>query len=228
LHHTTLPKLGVITTTLSSCHLHYVGPVVSSITDGDVDWASAADALCGQGWVRLKRAVSDHGVAELVEGAPDTWEQLPEYEASVRQGGLTCHIFFRDAPSAVQRFGEEIRSSLMAAQPEVPPIPHFNEVQWARSQDGVGFITAHRDPPGVGGIIAILTIQGHALFRVLEGPTATEWETEDRDLVLLRGRGWPNDESLCPVHEVESPRRGERLRMTLRHNLGGPGADYFA
>lgn len=67
-----------------------------------------------------------------------------------------------------------------------------------------------------------------ALFRVWRGDVVTEWETDDGDLVILRGRGWPTEKPLCPVHEVESPRVGERMTLTLRHNVGGPGADYFA
>jgi hypothetical protein len=58
------------------------------------------------------------------------------------------------------------------------------------------FITPHRDPDTAGGVIAVLTIHGAAVFRVwdLEGSVAqaqaqpelaAEWETEDGDLVLL-------------------------------------------
>ena len=77
-------------------------------------------------------------------------------------------------------------------------------------------------------VIAIVTLRGHAVFRVWQGSEATEWETTDGDLVLLRGHGWPEGDSLCPVHEVESPRRGERMTMTLRHNTRAPGGGYFA
>ncbi len=54
----------------------------------------------------------------------------------------------------------------------------------------------------------------------------TEWETCDGDLVILRGHGWPHEGSLCPLHEVESPRVGDRMTMTFRHNRRGPGGDY--
>lgn len=193
-----------------------------------VDWTDVATMLGGRGWVRLERGVDGPTRAALGEAAPPTWSPLPEVEGRVRQGGLSCGVFFDDASPAVQEFGDWIHRSLSEAVPDVPPVPRFNEVQWGRSNNGVGFITAHRDPPGAGGVIAIVTVSGHARFRVWEESGATEWVTEDGDLVLLRGRGWLTADSLCPVHEVESPRLGERMTMTLRHNLGGPGADYFA
>jgi len=45
--------------------------------------------------------------------------------------------------------------------------------------------------------------------------------------VLLRGGGWPTPTSRCPIHEAQSPAAGERVTLTLRHNKGGYGADYF-
>lgn len=197
------------------------------IAKGVVDWVDAAAALRDKGWVRLERALDDRRRSQLREAAPPTWAPLPEVEGRVRQGGLSCGVFFSDAAAEVQEFGDEIHESLTAAGHGLAPVPRFNEVQWGRSREGVGFITAHRDPPAAGGIIAIATLEGRALFRVWEGSEAIEWRTEDGDVVLLRGRGWPNADSLCPLHEVESPRMGDRMTMTLRHNLGGPGADYF-
>lgn len=55
----------------------------------------------------------------------------------------------------------------------------------------------------------------------------TPWLTADGDLVLVRGTGWPADDTRCPVHEVDEPLTRDRAVMTLRHNRGGPGADYF-
>jgi hypothetical protein len=84
----------------------------------------------------------------------------------------------------------------------------------------------------------VLTIRGRAPFRVWDGEgklaeaqrhpeRATEWDTEAGDLVLLCGRGWPTPTSRCPIHEARSPAAGERVTLTLRHNTGGYGADYF-
>lgn len=94
---------------------------------------------------------------------------------------------------------------------------------------GHHFITAHRDPPGVGGVIAIITLEGVARFRVWsEEDQAGEWDTAPGDLVLLRGTGWPSESALCPRHEVEPPRTCSRSILTYRFNRGGPGADYFS
>lgn len=90
-----------------------------------------------------------------------------------------------------------------------------------------------------GGVIAVLTLRGRAPFRVWETDgssvdaagqpeLAEEWETNDGDLVLLRGDGWPTPTSRCPIHEAQSPPRGDRSTLTLRHNKGGYGADYFS
>ena len=192
-----------------------------------VDWAEVASAVSERGWLRLEGVVDGRTRAVLAEASPSPWTPLPEVEGRVRQGGLSCGVFFDDAPAPVREFGHHICNSLSDARHDWPRVPDFNEVQWGRSLGGIGFITAHRDPPGVGGVIVIATLSGRALFRIWQGSRATEWETEDGDLVLLRGRGWPTDDALCPVHEVHSPRVGDRMTMTLRHNVGGPGADYF-
>jgi hypothetical protein len=87
-------------------------------------------------------------------------------------------------------------------------------------------------------VIAVLTIRGQGFFRVWDmdgslagadgAEPAAEWESSDGDLVLMRGGGWPTSASRCPIHEARSPRHGDRVTLTLRHNKGGYGADYFA
>jgi len=47
------------------------------------------------------------------------------------------------------------------------------------------------------------------------------------DLVLMQSGGWPRPDDRCPIHAVDSPPSGSRLTLTLRHNKGGYGADYF-
>jgi hypothetical protein len=192
-----------------------------------VDWNDAASSLVERGWVRLERVVDADTCGRMAEAAPPTWTPLPEEEGEVHQGGQRSGVFFDDAASTVQRFGRTICDGLTNAAKDVPPVPCFNEVQWGRSHDGAGYITAHRDPPGAGGVIAIVTLRGRARFRVWRGSHATEWKTADGDLVILRGNGWPSDDARCPVHEVES-RGDDRMTMTLRHNTLGPGGDYFA
>jgi hypothetical protein len=140
----------------------------------------------------------------------------------------------------VQSLADAITAGIDGARVAgIDPLPAFNHAEWCRSEGGRKYITAHRDPDGAGGVIAILTIRGRAVFRVwdLDGPVsevrrqaerATTWETDAGDLVVLRGGGWPRPTSRCPVHEAESPRVGDRVTLTLRHNAGGYGADYFA
>lgn len=206
---------------VSRCGVPWIGP-------RSVEWSQATTALSERGWLRLERALDIRRCQQLSGAAPSTWAPLPEVEGGVRQGGLSCGVFFRDAATAVQEFGREVCDSLSGVSRAVPPVPLFNEVQWGRSRQGVGFITRHRDPPGAGGIIVIVTLTGNAVFRVWEDGDGTEWLTEDGDVVLLRGHRWPTEDSMCPLHEVESPCAGERITMTLRHNAAGEGADYFA
>ncbi|MDA8359612.1 MAG: hypothetical protein M0Z95_25670 [Actinomycetota bacterium] len=50
-----------------------------------------------------------------------------------------------------------------------------------------------------------------------DGPSAARHATQ-RELAEA--------DSHVPLHEVDPPVGGERRLMTLRHNLGGPGAGY--
>lgn len=135
-------------------------------------------------------------------------------------------------------FARAIREGIDSGDTGLPPLPAFNHAEWCRAEGGQKFITPHRDPPMAGGVIAVLTTRGRAPFRVWETDGASadaarqpelaeEWETNDGDLVLLRGGGWPTPTSQCPIHEAQSPSRGDRMTLTLRHNKGGYGADYF-
>ena len=112
--------------------------------------------------------------------------------------------------------------------PALPAPPSFTDVSWTRDEDGSLFISPHRDPPTVGGVIAVVTLYGASRFTVWDGDGKHEWDTETGDLVLIRGKGWPTEDAECPLHEASPPVRGGRMIMTLRHNTLGPGADYFA
>ena len=210
----------------------------------DVDWATAAKALTLDGWVRLPGAVDGRSCARFLAAAPTPWIELESIEGrTVRQVGLHSGAYFDRASPEVQALGLAIVAGLDTHRngdrpppPPPPPVPDFNEVEWSRSADGVGYITAHRDPPAVGGVIAIVTLSGTTRFRLWpddvdprqdpDAPPPVEWDTGDGDLVLLRGTGWPHADARCLVHEVDSPASGERAVLTLRHNRGG--ADYFA
>lgn len=194
-----------------------------------LDWASAVNLIDAQGWVRFERAVSGYTCARLVGEAPKTWQAEPEVIGDVHQSGLSCGVYFDEAGPTVRDVGLTISESVANVLPAgTPSIPAFNVATWTRSVDGTGYITAHRDPPAAGGLIATATLYGEARFRVWNGAQTTEWDTADGDLVILRGNGWPTADSLCPIHEVMSPLVGDRMTMTLRYNARGPGADYFA
>ena len=199
--------------------------VVNSLVNVD-DWAAVGASLCNSGWHRLPAAISGELCDEL-SAAPSDWRPLPPEEGGhgVRQRGFGSYRVLDEADMIVRDVASEIAASITAASAALPSVPPFNEVTWTRYPAGEGFITKHRDPQGVGGVIAIATLVGRATFRVWSDEVV-EWETEPGDTVLLRAYGWPNEGELCPIHEVESP-VGERLIMTLRHNRGGAGAAYF-
>lgn len=213
--------------------------------DGVVDlssivWSEVADRLVACGWARLTEAVSSHTLESLEQAAPGPWSSLPEIEAGVRQAGLTCHGAVEEAEYVVGSLADAIRVGLDSAHiPGAAPLPAFNHAEWCRAERGQKFIAAHRDPHTAGGVIAVLTIRGTAVFRVWDfdgsladaqrlPELATVWESHDGDLVLMTGGGWPVASSWCPIHEAESPLEGDRVTLTLRHNKGGYGADYFS
>jgi hypothetical protein len=213
--------------------------------DGAVDlsgivWSEVADQLVSRGWARLTEAAPSHTLESLEQAALGPWSSLPEIEHGVRQAGLTCHRAVEEADDVVGALADAIRLGLDSAHiPGAAALPAFNHAEWCRAERGQKFITAHRDPHTAGGVIAVLTIRGTAVFRVwdLDGSLAdaealpelaTAWESHDGDLVLMTGGGWPVPSSRCPIHEAESPLHGDRVTLTLRHNKGGYGADYFS
>lgn len=208
----------------------------------NIEWNDVVDQLASLGWSRLVRAVDSHQLLEALErAAPGPWSSLPgtEGSAGVRQAGLTAHSDVDDAADVVRSLADEIKAGIDSADDAVAPLPAFNHAEWCGAERGEKFITPHRDPEAAGGVIAVLTIRGRAVFRIWEftGPLAdaqahpelaTAWESEDGDLVLMRGGGWPLPDSRCPIHEAESPLERDRITLTLRHNKGGYGADYFS
>lgn len=207
----------------------------------EIDWAEVADQLISSGWARLSGAVGSDALEALEHAAPGSWSALPETEGSagVRQAGVACHSSVDSAADSVRSLAEEIYAGVDGAIGRgVAPLPRFNHAEWCRADRGQKYITPHRDPDTAGGVIAVLTIHGRAVFRVwdLDGSLAdaqghpalaAAWETDDGDLVLMRGGGWPLPTSRCPIHEAESPHEGDRVTLTLRHNKRGYGSDYF-
>ncbi len=195
-------------------------------------WSTAAGSLLRAGWARLPRFGDAQLLRELEDAAPDRWMAQSDVGRIRQAGGLSGDFFDSTSPS-VQAVGINIRRRLAQSLPaDIPQPPLFNEVAWSKSHKDFGhhFITAHRDPPGVGGVIAIITLAGRARFRVWEEPdqAVQEWDTDPGDLVLLNGTGWPADTSQCPRHAVDPPITPTRGIITYRYNRRGPGADYFA
>jgi hypothetical protein len=54
-----------------------------------------------------------------------------------------------------------------------------------------------------------------------------QWPVVAGDLMILRGRGWPTSESVCPTHAAGPPSGGVRENLQLRLNVRGAGAVYF-
>jgi hypothetical protein len=198
-----------------------------------VDWESAVRAVLGSGWCRVPGAISASQADRLIQAAPGPWRPLPPDEGggAVYQAGTGTFAILEEADLAVRTVAQSLRGHLMDAAPAgYPGLPEFNEVSWTRYPQGTGHITGHRDPPGCGGVIAVLTLAGLAAFYI--GPSRdrsiASWQVSGGDLVILRGFGWPTAESRCVMHGVEPPPAAERVIMTFRHNRGGAGADYFS
>ena len=191
----------------------------------NVDWTAAVDALVDRGCMRCEQAVPPGLVEALREARPGAWVPRPAYEGGVRLYGDSCCPALRECPEVVVGVATELTSQLSAVARSrgLPEVPLLNEVCWGREPDGEGGIVPHRDPPGAGGVIAVFTLRGRAMFQLGE----EEWPVTAGDLVLLRGRGWPTPDSWCPTHGAGPPIGGVRENLQMRCNVGGAGADYF-
>lgn len=193
-----------------------------------VAWSEMVAALATHGWARAPQALDDALARRLAEDDGRQWRTAGD-KGVVRQHVIGSYRPFAEAPAAVRAVGDEVvgRLSAEAGRQGLVPVPPFNEATWGRYPAGTGHITAHRDPAAYGGVVAVFTLFGQALFRVWDADgEAAEWETGSGQLVLMRAAGWPQTDSRCPLHEVEPPRDEERMIMTLRHNTGGAGAGY--
>lgn len=194
----------------------------------NIDYDQAVSDLAACGWARAPHALAASAADLLAEDNGRTWTVAGD-EGVVRQHVIDSYAPYAEALPVVRAVGDQLIAGLSAAASKRawPLLPAFNEASWGRYPAGIGHITAHRDPGAYGGIIAVFTLAGGATFRAwsAEGQV-TEWQTAPGQLVVLRGVGWPEPDSHCPLHEVDPPVGGERRIMTLRHNLGGAGAGY--
>jgi hypothetical protein len=193
-----------------------------------VAWPDTVAALAAHGWAFAPQAVDDALAGRLAEDDGRQWRTSGD-EGVVKQHVIGSYSPFAESPPAVRAVGDELVACLSAEAERqgLIPVPPFNEATWGRYPAGTGHITAHRDPPAYGGVVAVFTLFGQAMFRVWDADGGiTEWETGRGQLVLMRGAGWPQPDCHCPMHEGEPPRDEERMIMTLRHNTGGAGAGY--
>lgn len=202
--------------------MHKVAIVEGLVDLSDIAWNQALHQIASRGWTRLVRAVPPDALMALEQAAPGPWSSLPETEGSagVRQAGLTSHSAVDEAADIVRALADGISAGIDGGDSRgVPPLPAFNHAEWCRAERGQKFITPHRDPYTAGGVIAVLTIRGRAVFRIwdFDGSLAdaqnrlelaTAWESEDGDLVLMRGGGWP----LWLPRSVRSMRPNRLLR----------------
>ncbi|MGI8808741.1 MAG: ester cyclase [Acidimicrobiales bacterium] len=147
------------------------------------DWAQAADGVVERGWAHLAGAVPVDLVQPLLEARRPEWHPLPEEEGVVRQQGFGSYLPLAQAEETVQRFAEESAQCLTDAL-SARDIPAFNEVTWTQYPSGRGHITAHREPRAYGGVIAVVTLEGAALFEVWD--TGAPVSMEGFDLIRVR------------------------------------------
>jgi hypothetical protein len=191
----------------------------------DIPWEQAVLDLRDRGWTRVACALGAEVVDQLAYDDTHRW-RVPGDEPVVHQHAYGSYLPFAEARPEVRQAGADLVAGLTAAAGRfgLPPVPGFNEARWGRSPSGVGRVSAQRDPPEYGGVIAVFTLRGRATFRVIDPDRAlAEWETAPGHIVILRGAGWPRRASRCPPHDADWPPDGERLIMTLRHNSGGAG-----
>jgi hypothetical protein len=193
-----------------------------------IPWNDAVTALADRGWTFVPTALSVALAEQLGEDDRRQWRLLGN-EDRVEQHAFGAYMPFVDTLPLARAIGDDLVAGLSEAalRRGLPVVPGFTEATWSRWPVRTGRISSHRDPREYGGVIAIFTLRGHAIFRVFDDhQRATEWETGPGQLAILRGTGWPSPDSNCLVHEVEPPMNEERLIMTFRYNSGGAGSGY--
>lgn len=187
-----------------------------------VHWAAAVARLVEQGWAFTPAALDPVLLRRLDDDDRREWWPIAD-ESVARQHGESAFLPLSAAGEAVRVLARQLVNGLSEAARHqgLPELPDFNEVVWARYPKAKGRVTAHRDPPNWGGVIAIATLRGAATFRVLgQGRRVREWQVTPGTLVLLRGTGWPRAGERGPVHEVDPPAAGERATLSLHANAG--------
>ena len=158
-----------------------------------IPWDDAVLELASRGWARAPEAVDEVLATRLAEDDGRQWHVAGE-EGAVRQHVIGSYRPLLEAQPIVRAAGEALVTGLSTAAvgKGLPVVPAFNEATWGRYPSGAGHITAHRDPPAYGGVLAVFTLYGHALFRAWDDSgEAMVWDTGPGQIVIMRGAGWP-------------------------------------
>lgn len=180
--------------------------------------------LATRRWAHVPQALTAQITADVLQVAPA--ERIAEQSppgSSVAFASLVAGATVTKSPSLIQDMAAGVRLALGEGSASGIEVPAFTDVTWNwYAHDG--HISLHRDPPMVGGVIAIFTLAGSASFTIHE---RVGFRVTPGDLVLLAANRWPSATDACPLHAAGTPEGQERIILTLRHNLAGPGRDFF-
>lgn len=189
--------------------------------DGRVDRLVAAFAACERdGWASVADAV-DGGQIGTLEAAVADLELGPlEPEVGpVRQAGTVavCTVAGRPALEGLaRRLAEAAGDSGVAWEPDEAALTAYEQ------GDG---ISPHRDNTFYEGFVAVVTLAGSAVLRVVGDRAGNDelaaWEAGAGHLALFRGPR-PGGEAR-PLHAVGPAGAGGRRVLVMRRNARGAG-----
>ena len=182
---------------------------------------AAAVAACERdGWASVPGAVGAEEAASLEDAVADLVLRPLEAEVGpVRQAGAAavCTVAGRPALEALAR-----RLARAAAEAGVAWEPDEAAVTSYDAGDG---ISPHRDNTFYEGYVAVVTLAGSAVLRVVADRAGHEelarWEAAPGHLALFRGPR-PGGEAR-PLHAVGPAGPGGRRVLVLRRNARGAG-----
>ena len=185
----------------------------------------AVPQVLARRWAFVRQALSQPEAIAMLNNAPSQRfvEESPVGSA-VSYASTSAGSSLDEAPALVRALAAELSRAMVTGSPPDVGTPEFTDVTWNWYAPTTGHIGGHRDPPSVGGVIAVFTLTGEATFTIYD---ETEFVVSSGDLVLIAGQDWPRPGESCIRHAAGHPLAGERSILTLRHNVRGPGADFF-
>ena len=146
-------------------------------------------------------------------------EPLEPVVGRVRQSGRVARVNPHDPVHPnLARLAGEVQSGVRRSGVGDAASFRANEAMfqsYAGAEDG---ISAHRDQSFYRFVIVIFTLEGTALFEVLDRVTeepVDAWQTDAGDMYVLAGAALTADDRR-PPHRVGGPSEGTRLSLTLR------------